>query len=219
MPDFGLGRLPAADERDRVFSIAPLLPAAAPAKPYRYWWANGWWGDQGFRPWCVEYSWHHFVADGPITHEQDAPLWEIGSVYHEAQRIDEWPGEAYDGTSVRAGAKVLQSQGKIQQYRWAFNLEDLVQTVWTISPVVFGSNWYDSMFYPDEAGKITIGGPVAGGHAYLLDGINVTKGLFRIKNSWGRGWGKKGFAYISFDDVNRLLQEDGEACIALESAF
>lgn len=216
----GLGRMPAADERDRAFSVAPLLPAAAPARPYRYWWANGWWGNQGAKPHCVEFAWHHFIADGPITHEQDAPLWPVGSVYFEAQRIDEWPGENYDGTSVRAGAKVLQSKGLIQQYRWAFNLQDLIQTVWTISPVVIGTNWYESMFYPGEDGRLRLEGPVVGGHAYLLDGINVTKGLFRIKNSWGRAWGNDGFAYISFDDVNRLVfAEDGEASIALERAF
>ena len=30
-------------------------------------------------------------------------------LYHEAQKIDEWPGEDYDGTSVRAGLDILAS--------------------------------------------------------------------------------------------------------------
>lgn len=215
--DKGLGRLPAADERDRLFSVSRILPSAAEiTRTYKYWYDNAWWGDQGARPWCVEYSWHHFMVDGPIVNKP-GPIWEIGSIYHNAQLVDEWPGENYDGTSVRAGAKVLQERGLIQQYRWAFNLQDMINTVLTTSPIVFGSLWYEQMFDPDDNDTIHVGGEVAGGHAYLLNGVNVKRGVFRIKNSWGRSWGNRGHAWISFDDVNRLLNEDGEAAIAIEN--
>ena len=32
-------------------------------------------------------------------------------LYHEAQKVDEWPGEDYDGTSVRAGLDILRKRG------------------------------------------------------------------------------------------------------------
>ena len=213
----GLGRMPAADERDRLFSIAPLLQEV-PDRHYRYWWAEGWWGDQGYTSQCVEFSWHHFMADGPVTHEQDAPLWPIGEVYHEAQTIDEWPGENYDGTSVRAGAKVLQRRGKISEYRWARNVDEIATTILTKSPVVVGTNWHEAMFYPNAKGVVVAAGPVVGGHAYLLNGVNTRTKMFRIKNSWGRSWGKNGHAYIRFSDMANLLAADGEACIAIEVA-
>jgi len=46
--------------------------------------------------------------------------------------------------------------------------------------------------------------------------VNLKQSIFRIKNSWGRAWSNNGFAFISFDDMARLLSEDGEACIAHE---
>lgn len=41
----------------------------------------------------------------------------------------------------------------------------------------------------------------------------VCRRLF--KNSWG-DWRKDGHAFISIDDMKRLLKEDSEACLAVE---
>jgi hypothetical protein len=42
--------------------------------------------------------------------------YDAGWLYHEAQRIDEWPGEDYDGTSVRAGMDVLRTEGHRRKF-------------------------------------------------------------------------------------------------------
>lgn len=220
--DYGLGRQFAPDPRDRGFMMAAVLPDKAPAITKRFWWASGWWGDQGDAPQCVEYSWHHFLVDGPITHTpKKGPLWTIGEIYDEAQRIDEWAGEDYDGTSVRAGAKVLQRRGFIKSYRWAFDVDTIVKALLSDpedggGPVVIGTNWYYSMFFPNAAGLLSVSGRHLGGHAYLLNGVNTRTEQVRIKNSWGRGWARRGFASMRFTDLERLLNEDGEACIASE---
>jgi C1A family cysteine protease len=60
---------------------------------------------------------------------------------------------------------------------------------------------------------------VLGGHAYVINGIDIDKKLFRIKNSWGQRWGKNGFAFISFTDMEKLIRENGEICIAAENEF
>lgn len=210
-----LGRVIIPDLRDTRYLMKSLLPKKAPERTYRYWWANGWWGDQGLSPECVAYSWLHWAEDGPITAEGTVPILNPNIVYQACQLVDEWEGEQYDGTSVRAGAKVLQSSNLIKEYRWAWDLDTAVNAVLELGPVVLGTHWTDSMFYPDKDNIIKYEGSIIGGHAYLLNGVNTKTGMARIKNSWGRGWGNNGHAYISFEDLERLIKVDGEACIAV----
>lgn len=217
---FGLGRRRSADEQDQRFPIRKLLRAEPARREYRYWWPEGWWGNQQNTPQCVAYAWLHLLEDGPITQipkrRGAGPVFDPGNLYRSAQRVDEWEGQDYDGTSVRAGAKVLQRRKIIDSYWWAWSLEALVDAVLTLGPVVVGTNWYMDMFLPDRDGRARVSGTLVGGHAYVVNGVNVKKEIVRIKNSWGRHWGRRGHALLSFDDMARLLREDGEACIAME---
>ncbi len=98
-----LGRLAAFDARDTRYMAAAIVPTAAPSITSKYWNANGWWGNQGTTYQCVGFSWAHWVEDGPVGHDGVPPIIKPEDIYREAQKIDEWVGEAYDGTSVRAG--------------------------------------------------------------------------------------------------------------------
>lgn len=42
-----------------------------------------------------------------------------------------------------------------------------------------------------------------GGHAMLMVGYDDTKKAFRVKNSWGTGWGDKGYSWFSYDFVSK----------------
>jgi hypothetical protein len=185
----------------------------------RYWDANMWWGNQGNTPQCVGYAWAHWIADGPVVHSGVQPPVNPKLIYQQAQLVDEWPGTNYNGTSVRGGAKYLNSTGKIGNYYWAYDVQTLVNTLLQIGPVVVGTNWYNNMFYPNSNGVISIGGSLAGGHAYVINGVDTVNKLFRIKNSWGVKWGKSGHAFISFTDMTRLINERGEICLAIENNF
>lgn len=211
----GLGRLVSYDKRDMSHPMQVVKKIAA-AKTKQYWNANGWWGDQDRFPQCVGFAWAHYIEDGPVTHKGEAPIISPAVLYDWAQKNDEWPGTNYPGTSVRAGAKAAQAFDFISGYEWAWDLDTVVKALLTKGPVVVGTNWYGEMFNPNSAGVIKIGGDVEGGHAYLLNGVNTVGKTIRIKNSWGRFWGRGGHATISFKDMERLIGEYGEACIATE---
>jgi hypothetical protein len=195
------------DERSRAFPIRALVPT----KPRSYTWRCCVTLDQGREGACVGFAWAHEVSARPLELRQETSdaLW----FYREAQKVDEWPGENYSGTSVLAGAKVVQREGFLTEYRWAFGLQDLVLALGYKGPAVLGIPWYEGMYEPDPKGIIRPTGRVAGGHAILANGVNVKRELVRLHNSWGPDYGLGGSAFISFGDLERLLHEDGEACI------
>lgn len=212
-----LNRQVKLDPRDNNFLIKNhfnLKPTATIIQ--RYWDANGWWGDQGDSPYCVGYAWAHWIQDGPVMHPGTPPVIAPQKIYEEAQKVDEWAGENYEGTSVRGGVKFLKALGNVTSYYWAFDLNTIVQYLLNYGPMVVGTNWYNSMFSPNRSGIIRATGDLAGGHAYVLNGVDTRKRLIRIKNSWGRYWGNSGFAYISFADMAKLIAAQGEACVAVE---
>jgi hypothetical protein len=217
---FELGRFFVRDYRDDDYIFQKNLMGNVSSSNTKYWLDNYWWENQDRLPICVGCAWCHWIEDGPITHQSESkPILSPITIYNEAQKLDSIPGENYKGTSVRAGAKYLKSIKKIKKYLWIKDIQTLVYTILNTGPVIAGTIWYYDMFYPNENGLIQIGGEKSGAHAYVINGVNVEKELFRIKNSWGKGWGKDGRAYISFSDMKRLLNEYGEICLPIENKF
>lgn len=215
------GRLESPDARDNDFPASAIL-LETPFITEKYWWADGWWGDQGSSSHCVVYSWMHWVEDGPVIQDgipttRTKPMFDIKRFYHECQLRDPWPGTNYPGTSVRAGAKILKELNVIKEYRWAKSITEIANTILTIGPMVAGTKWFENMSKPDSKGYAVPTGTSQGGHAYILNGVDTKKKVLRIKNSWGKGWGKDGYAFITFNDFEKLLNDGGECCIAIEN--
>ena len=214
MPNFGRKHVP--DKRDTQFPMHRAVPRRT-KRSSRHWDDKHWWGNQGKTPQCVGYAWAHWLEDAPVVHKRvNPPLLLPKLIYRGAQRVDKWGGTNYKGTNIRAGAKVLQMLGLIDEYHWARTLDDVIAAVLDVGPVVVGTDWYVGMTKPKN-GRVRLTGKKQGEHAYLLNGVNLRTKRFRIKNSLGRGWGMNGRAYISFDDFERLLSKrNGEACLATE---
>lgn len=210
-----LGRKAAVDLRDLAHPMKAALPQRV-SQSTKYW-QGGMVLDQGNLPQCVAYAWTGFLLAAPIM---DKAV-KLGGDYEQklytrAQQLDEWPGEGYDGTSVRAGAKALQEQGRLKEYVWAKHADEVRRFVLDRGPVILGIDWYEEMFYPTSKGFITIGGQIAGGHAIEIIGYSDALDAFRLIQSWGPSWGQKGRCWLSFDDLDKLITDGGEACSAVE---
>lgn len=217
--DARLARLVQFDERSRQF---PIRATVGTKKPRSYTWRCHQYLDQGQEGACVGFSMTHELVARPAEVSGLDAKFAREKVYWEAQKIDEWAGGAYpgaspfyEGTSVLAGVKVLKKLGYIDEYRWAFGLDDLVMAVGYAGPAVLGIPWYEGMFDMWSCGNVHVHGQVAGGHAILCKGVDVKEQTFTLHNSWGPVWGRGGDAKIAWSDMDRLLHEQGEAVIPM----
>lgn len=208
-----LGRLYVPDPRDEKFPLTALLPAARPKLKLKTW-RIGPILDQGPALSCVGQGWRNWMSAAPVEDRADGPP-AAGDIYAAAQKLD---GMAlpHDGSTVRAGAKVMQAQGRIKSYHWSTNVQDTADYLLGQGPVVIGVNWTQAMFTPDNSNVIRYQGPPVGGHCVLLFAVDAVRALVRLYNSWGAAWADKGRAYLPFEDLDRLLKDQGEACAALE---
>ena len=218
--DRRLARIRQFDQRSKKFPIRTTIDAKVPRS---YTWRCDKWLDQGTEGACVGFSCtHELIARPAVVTRGITAKFAIEKIYWEAQKIDPWEGGSYpgakpryDGTSVLAGVKILQKLGYIKEYRWAFGLKDLAMAIGYKGPAILGLPWYDSMFEPHSCGFLHVTGDAVGGHAILCKAVSVREQYFVLHNSWGPSWGDHGDARISWTEMDRLLNEGGEACIPI----
>lgn len=226
-----LDRIPQFDERSRGF--AAVGPEDKRSFKSRVWECPAYL-DQGREGACVGFAWAHELAAKPKP--VDVSTEDALAIYREAQKIDEWAGEDYSGTSVLAGIKSVMTRKNakgnslIREYRWAFGVEDVLRVISYAGPVVLGIEWQESFYTPDTNGQIWLSDKVVGGHAILANGVDIVPvdgvespvsledidvhaSKVRLHNSWGTDYGIGGDCFISVYDLNHLLSKGGEACI------
>lgn len=107
-------------------------------------------------------------------------------LYDEALKVDEWPGEADEGTSGRAGFDVLRTQGHRRQW-WKFppmpaRIEDGISA----------NRWLTNV---DDA-------------LAVLGTANLYGGCVPWINSWGTSYPH--IVYVPAEAIGRLLAENGD---------
>lgn len=118
------------------------------------------------------------------------------TLYREAQKIDDWPGEepAYYGTSIRAICDVLRDRGSWtlrrssmgrEVIRGPFREDGIVQNRWASSA--------------QEVARVL--------------GVPESQGWIELANSWGIGYPN---VRISLSAIDRLLREDGECALVTD---
>lgn len=149
-----------------------------------------------------------------VLQDQDPHEYAVG-LYSEATRLDPWPGQytpddtGSDGLSI---AKALQGRGLISGYEHAFSLEAAL-TALAERVVLIGSSWLQNMYDVGPDGRLNVDGPSVGGHEYALDELDVPRQRVWMRNSWGDGWGQSGRAWMTWDDLGRLLADDGDCTV------
>jgi hypothetical protein len=115
------------------------------------------------------------------------------------------------GSTFLYASKAAKKQSLIRSYSHTFGtiqfLNQLVQT-----PMSLGINWYEGMMETDRRGFVLPRGRLAGGHQICVDEINCDKEYIGFAQSWGDDWSPlDGWGRMSFDTLDRLLREDGDA--------
>ena len=84
-------------------------------------------------------------------------------------------------------------------------------------PVVLGTAWFSEMSQLPRGDNVALPrGQLQGGHAYLAIGYEPAWEAVVCVNSWGRDWGDGGIFYLWQDHLAWLVQNHGEACVAIE---
>lgn len=137
------------------------------------------------------------------------------ALYSTATTLDSFYGSyppTDTGSTGLAVAKAAKQAGLISGYLHTFTLDDCLKALCK-STVLIGVNWYTGFDVPAPDGRVRVKGVVRGGHEFLLYGIDAEKKVVKARNSWGTGWGNKGSFYFSFDDLGRLLSEQGDCTV------
>jgi len=148
-------------------------------------------------------------------------------LYEMARRNDEWPGEEYDGSSLRGAINGWKNMGVCKEELWPYRIDtnkgsftiemakdarnNTIGAYYRLKPVI--SDFHAAL---NETGVIAVSAKVhkgwndpkngiielhedkSGGHAFVIVGYN-DKG-FWIQNSWGKSWGDNGVALWSYED-------------------
>jgi hypothetical protein len=236
----GFGRKYAPDERDKGYPMRLLLdpfrefqekyfPKGLPPGDRHY--RPSGVLDQGFTGTCVGHGWVARLEGAPTMQRSPHSPFEMYRLFIGVDEWDDndWEANAPDdqlqsGTSVRAGAKVCQDLGLLSNYLWAEEVEDVRAChLANFGGMVGGFNWTSDMMQTDSEGFISYTGTNEGGHCIATTGWNDRvrhNGRYvpalRFQNSWGREWGQGGRAWMTMDDVAKLLADFGEACLPVE---
>jgi hypothetical protein len=198
---------------------APAKPQYQPYEPTgssrrsRYWRSGTGALNQGQTTAVVGFVWTHWMLDRGF--EISYPDQFAQEIFAESQQVAGLEGDT--GGFVWAAEHVLRERGLVEASYACTDIEAVIDALLEAGPLV-APLYLSGDLSPTRVEGRTIwrlpGDPVVGGHALLLNGIDLdleigdVRGFVRVKNSWGAEWGDGGQALISLDDLGRALQFD-----------
>jgi hypothetical protein len=86
---------------------------------------------------------------------------------------------------------------KIKGYVRLDTVQEMVNALVEHGPFVLGMDWDSAWFKVSELGRLRWKN-VVGRHMFTVVGVDNG---FKIFNSWGKGWGQKGFGFLPFETI------------------
>jgi len=104
---------------------------------------------------------------------------------------------------------------KVTRYERVMNFNGCIDALNNGYPIVMGFHVYTSFMSRNVARTGNMPYPntrreqLLGGHAVLLVGYDKRRNFFIARNSWGTGWGDRGYFYMPFNVVtNTSMSSD-----------
>lgn len=143
----------------------------------------------------INYDSGAYIRDGiKVTSKQGAPIEPLWPYIINKYRIQP------NATAIKDAAK-----RKVTLYERVADFNGCIDAISNGFPVVVGFDVYSSFNNIGRSGIMTYPNVNVerqlGGHAVLLVGYDNNKGYFIARNSWGAGWGDKGYFYMPFDVI------------------
>lgn len=226
---------PRFDPRSLAFRAAPGVTEMPTTGRI---WQHGPVLDQGAEGACVGFACAGLVAAEPSdrrgVNDSYARNW-----YRRAQRLDQWPGETYSGTSVLAGCLVGRERRLWAGFRWAKTPAELAAGILNpdLGPAMIGIQWSPDLYDVPASGVLDpdVRLDPTLGHAVDLFGYvparalvtrqmqddleelglweavdRLTEPSFLLLNSWNDSWGAGGRAVVPLALMRRWIAARGE---------
>jgi Papain family cysteine protease len=110
------------------------------------------------------------------------------------------PGALCNGGSLNGRRLPVQSCPNIS------TLDALKSALVAQQFVGLAHDWYESWFTPAADGTLPKPDSVAGGHMFRISGFSDSRGALHVANSWGTGWGVKGYCWLPYAYLTGRLE-------------
>jgi hypothetical protein len=192
-------------KRSRPWGIGPIL-------------------DQGETNECTIFTFAQFLQSAPYIHTL---LWSAAAFTERYRRAQAHDGitRPHEGTTERAVLSDAKADGLITEYLHVTDEDIAKEYLLTRGTLCFGSDWFPSMFTPDEHGYVEPDhAPTDLGHEYLMRWYYAPRharypDTYEFANSWGPKWGDEGMFRMKADAVRYLWQQlNGDLMSPVEAA-
>jgi C1A family cysteine protease len=150
------------------------------------------------------------LIEGTVNYDNGAYIRDgMRAVYNYGAPLESlWP---YDISKFKVAPNTLATtdgaRRKVTLYQAVANHQGCLDAIASGYPVVIGFSVYSSfesatvartgiMPYPNTGRERLLGG-----HAVLLVGYDKTRQVYIVRNSWGTGWGDRGYFYMPFQVI------------------